>query len=128
MIFSFISLIIPLGLGIAGLLGALMAHRGYPTKGTWTLLISSIVFLVLILVLGAMTIFAINGGGGATGSFLDYLAMVLAILWFLSFLGLSLGSFLMTSAWKKLTEETQDLEQLAQQLAAEREDIERGVN
>ena len=119
MIGSFIGLIMLLGLGLSALLGALAAHRGFVNKGTWTLLISSILYLLILVGLTGASFFAYSGG-----QLYELLSKILAFLWFASLLGISTGAFLITSQWRKLSSETNGLEKLALQLAAEREEIE----
>lgn len=114
-------------LGITALItfSAAMAHRGHATKGTWTLLVSASIQLVLILILGGRYTLGFSHmvfeGSSTNFDSSEILWKALLAFYLLSFIGMAVGAFLMTSHWKKLSEETEELEQLAHQLASERE-------
>ena len=108
---------IPVGFGLLVLLAGLLAHRGCATKGTWTVLISAGIFLVSLVASLAFTFIGASFG---------YISAISIWGWLmgLSIFGLCFGAFLMTKHWQTLSQETAELENLALQLAAEREELE----
>lgn len=129
-LFSLSGLLIPIGIGLAGLFAAILAHRGHATSGTWTLLISSVLYLLSIVGLGVVFYFLITsisriGSPAApeTNSNLELteiLMMVTTTILGLSTLCYSIGILLLSLRWKAYSEETEELEKLALELAAER--------
>ena len=111
------NLLLPIGFGLLVLLGGLFAHRGFATKGTWTVLISAEIFLVSLIASLAFTLIETPFGYISNISIWGWL-MVLSIF------SLCIGAFLMTNHWRTLSQETAELEKLAVQLAAEREELE----
>ena len=125
-----LTLLIPLGLGIAALFAAIIAHRGHPSGGTWTLLISTAIYFLSLIGMGVGQYFLISGSIGRSSSSsgslpdLELYLLILAIamgLITLSLLAYSIGILLMGLKWGKLSHETAELERLAQKLAMERD-------
>lgn len=127
--FGLIGLIIPLGLGLAGLFGGILAHRGFPTKGTWALIISSACYLLLVILLGVSQVLMFSsltsGSGMSDTSWIEILLYGVMTLFVLSLIGMCLGAFWMTSNWKTLSLETAALEEKAQELASERDSFQK---
>ena len=128
-LFSLIGLIIPLGLEIAGLFAAILAHRGQTSAGTWTLIISSTTCILSTVGLGLSMFFFFTGssssGPGPNSNWEIYETIIefTAILFLLSVFAYCIGIMLMGLKWKSLSKENTDLEQLAQELAAQRDPI-----
>ena len=123
-LFSLIGLIIPLGLGIAGLFAAILAHRGQTSAGTWTLIISSTTCILSTVGLGLSMFFFFTGSGpNSNWEIYETIIEFTAILFLLSVFAYCIGIMLMGLKWKSLSKENTDLEQLAQELAAQRDPI-----
>ena len=123
-LFSLIGLIIPLGLEIAGLFAAILAHRGQTSAGTWTLIISSTTCILSTVGLGLSMFFFFTGSGpNSNWEIYETIIEFTAILFLLSVFAYCIGIMLMGLKWKSLSKENTDLEQLAQELAAQRDPI-----
>jgi len=126
-IFTVISLLIPLGIGIAAIFAAILAHRGQQSSATWTLLISSSVYLLSLIALGVFAFFSIStmrpgsSGPPPQENLIEILAYILYFFLVGSLLTYSYGIFLMGKQWKSHSDETAKLEKIAQELAIERE-------
>ncbi|MGJ8725897.1 MAG: hypothetical protein ACSHYB_15185 [Roseibacillus sp.] len=115
---NLLALLIPFGLGLLILFAAILAHRGFATKGTWTVLISICGYFLSVVALLALSFI---GAPHSMGSILSLFGWLIT----LSAFSLGIGAFLMTMHWKTLSQETADLEKLALQLAAERDELQR---
>lgn len=127
--FGLITLLIPLGLGVAALFAGILAHRGQATVGTWTLLISSAVYLLSVVGMGFGQFFFFSSiGPTSSGLDLDWevyeiVMMVVTTLLILSLFAYSIGILLMGLQWGAISKENADLEKLAQDLALARDPV-----
>jgi len=129
-IFGILSLLIPLGIVLAGLFAAFLAHRGHPTRATWTLLIASASNILIMILLGGSLFFlsTMSHSPSASGvfsnaDFLEVCRVIVYLLWIASIVAYCCGVFQMGTQWKAHSEETAKLEQLAQELAINREQL-----
>lgn len=108
--------VIPLGFGASLLTCALLAHRGQRFWGTWVMLISSALFVLLIIGLAALTFLRVNSAGYESFDS----SVVVFILITLSLLAYALGFFGICLRWQSICQVADNLEAQAAILAAER--------
>lgn len=128
-ILGILTLIIPLAIGIGALFAAILAHRGHKTKGTLTLLISSILYLLSLI--GAVVCisysfsisFSHYSDPNDFHKIIEVLSIMFVSLLVLSILSYGIGFLLMGLKWKSFSQKVDELEMLAQKLAAEREQV-----
>lgn len=107
--------VIPLGFGASLLTCALLAHRGQRFWGTWMMLISSALFVLLIIAMAALTFLSLNS---AYHEVFDSSGVVF-ILITLALLAYALGFFGICSKWQSICQTAANLEAQAAILAAE---------